>query len=553
MSEPMPTRDELDQAYRELMGSHTRVVADDDCLVWTSQIEPEEVRWLWTGRIPMGTLTIFDGDPGMGKSILSTTLAAAVSTGRPMPGDTEIEAGTVLLVSLEDDPASATVPRLIAAGADRDKIAIIRIKGTEGLERLPALPDDIDLIHRLAVRQGAKLIVIDQLLAALSGEVNSDKSQDMSRVLAALVQVGRETGAAVLALRHLNKNIGLATIYRGLGSTGIIGTARSGMVVVDRPERPGELLLCVHKSNVGAKPKALAYRIEGAENGAGVIVWGEEVDITADRAMSGHGESEEDEPERSDAEQWLLELLKDGSVPAKQVFADGGLCGFSDRNLRTARGRLRIVTKKRGAPGKSSWFWSLPDIEISEGDAPEVTSSSSPSASSGDVAMSTEGKEKKSTLPPPQAGLPRAGENDREDDEDAEDDRLVEARVSSQDSAELPPPIPISAAPSYGSAAKEAPSDQQPATSSPEIDAHDVALLDFYKRAANEGIDIPAPKHAKQKRILTQYGFDRDLIDLESWPGPWCPHCTEEPVQREDDLCPRCETELHRTAERWRA
>ena len=31
----------------------------------------EKVRWLWPGRIPLGKLTILEGDPGLGKSLLT--------------------------------------------------------------------------------------------------------------------------------------------------------------------------------------------------------------------------------------------------------------------------------------------------------------------------------------------------------------------------------------------------------------------------------------------------------------------------------------------------
>lgn len=50
-----------------------------------SDVVPEEVKWLWEGRIPYGKLTILDGDPGLGKSTLSLDLAARVSSGREMP------------------------------------------------------------------------------------------------------------------------------------------------------------------------------------------------------------------------------------------------------------------------------------------------------------------------------------------------------------------------------------------------------------------------------------------------------------------------------------
>ena len=53
-----------------------------------SEVETQQIDWLWQRRIPLGKITILDGDPGIGKSLLAITIAACVSTGRPMPDST---------------------------------------------------------------------------------------------------------------------------------------------------------------------------------------------------------------------------------------------------------------------------------------------------------------------------------------------------------------------------------------------------------------------------------------------------------------------------------
>jgi putative DNA primase/helicase len=61
----------------------------DDVGTLLSDVVEESVEWLWEGRIPLGKLTVIDGDPGTGKSALTTDLAARVSTGREMPNPKE--------------------------------------------------------------------------------------------------------------------------------------------------------------------------------------------------------------------------------------------------------------------------------------------------------------------------------------------------------------------------------------------------------------------------------------------------------------------------------
>ena len=41
-----------------------------------AEVEPEPVRWLWPDRIPLGKLTVVEGDPAVGKSTVVYDLAA---------------------------------------------------------------------------------------------------------------------------------------------------------------------------------------------------------------------------------------------------------------------------------------------------------------------------------------------------------------------------------------------------------------------------------------------------------------------------------------------
>ena len=66
-------------------------------------IAPQKVDWLWVNRIPIGRLTLLDGDPGAGKSFLSLAVATAVSRGAALPGVTNsCSPSGVLLMSIED-------------------------------------------------------------------------------------------------------------------------------------------------------------------------------------------------------------------------------------------------------------------------------------------------------------------------------------------------------------------------------------------------------------------------------------------------------------------
>ncbi len=86
--------------------------------VLLSEVQTQPIDWLWPKRIPLGKITILEGDPGMGKSLLAANVAACVSTGQPMPDGTPSKQGAVILIAPEDGAGDTIKPRLQAAGGD---------------------------------------------------------------------------------------------------------------------------------------------------------------------------------------------------------------------------------------------------------------------------------------------------------------------------------------------------------------------------------------------------------------------------------------------------
>ena len=141
-------------------------------LTCAGDLEPRDVEWLWSGRVPLGMLTMFAGDPKLGKSYVTLAMAAALSRGLPLPlSDRPDQPASTILMCAEDDPIRTIVPRLCAAGTDRAKVHILEsIVLANGSEALPSLRADIDAITDAARRLGdCRLIVIDPVSAYLSG------------------------------------------------------------------------------------------------------------------------------------------------------------------------------------------------------------------------------------------------------------------------------------------------------------------------------------------------------------------------------------------------
>src|SRR5215216_5349173 len=284
-----------------------------------SEVEPECVTALWEGRIFRGKLNLIEGDPGTGKSAAATDLAARVSVGKPWPDGVECKAGGVVILSAEDGLADTIRPRFDAAGGDPSKVvAVSTVPDGEGNERQIAIPDDLHVIEAAIERVGALLVVVDPLMAFLPGEVNSHRDQDVRRALAPLARLAERTGAAIVVIRHLNKGTGGNALYRGGGSIGIVGAARSGLLIAKHPGDDGRRVLASMKSNLAAPAHSLVFGLASTESGAVRVDWKGESNLDASALLSAPTDHEE-RSALSEAQEFLREVLSDGPQAASAV------------------------------------------------------------------------------------------------------------------------------------------------------------------------------------------------------------------------------------------
>jgi hypothetical protein len=346
-----------------------------------SDVAARPVKWLLPGRIPRGKVAVVDGDPGLGKSTLMLEIAARVTTGSPMPDGSRSDLdgpASVVLLSAEDGLDDTIRPRLDAAGADtRRVVALVGVSDgdPDRPERLPTL-DDIVEIETAVRANDAALVIVDPLMAYLPGRADSSKDQDVRSVLARLARVAEDTGAAIVVVRHLNKSQQASALYRGGGSIGIIGAARSGLLVARDPDDPtgARRILAMTKSNLAAPMPALAYRLIPDENGAVRVAWEGETDHTADGLLA-QPSSPEERTATDEAVEWLEAALRGGERPASDVQLEARRDGITDKCLRLARQRLGLVSRRDGFGPGSRRMWSLRS-ETAESPAPPVGRSS---------------------------------------------------------------------------------------------------------------------------------------------------------------------------------
>jgi hypothetical protein len=320
-----------------------------------TDVPVKKAEWLWPPWVPVGELTMIDGDPGTSKSLWTADLAARISRGGQMPGGATASRGGVLLLVGEDTIATTVRPRLEAAGADTDCIIFI------GEPEEPiVIPDDLKKIEEPIVRMRAecavdlKLIVIDPIMNFLGPNASGDQS--VRRALAPLKALAERHGVAVVLVRHLNKSGRGSALYRGSGSIGISAAARSCLLVTKCPDDPNLRVVYQYKNNLGRSATSLLFEPVSTEDGGVRLEYRGERDYSEDELLA--------KPKRdaavARAASFLSRVLADGPVTYKDVQNRAREEQIALRTLERAKSELGVVSSRSGFGPASIVSWGLP-------------------------------------------------------------------------------------------------------------------------------------------------------------------------------------------------
>jgi energy-coupling factor transporter ATP-binding protein EcfA2 len=323
-------------------------------------LKMRRARWLWDERIPMGSLTLLAGREGEGKSTLAIRLMAEVTRGE-LEGEFYGEPKDVIIIATEDSYEHTILPRLVAAGADLDRVHTIEMLDESESLSLPVhLPD----LEQACEDYEVALIVMDPLLSRLSGNLDSHKDADVRRALEPLGKFADKMRAAVLGLIHLNKSGQTDPLNSIMASKAFTAFARAVLFAMVNPENEEQRLLGLVKSNLGPTSlPTLTYTFEpmvvGWDDGdivATRIVWGEPSEQSIRTALEVPPES------RSlvdRAGEWLAEFLtyEGGSAPARSVQAAAAKfdADFKMHTLRRALPNIGGEIRKVGYPATAVW------------------------------------------------------------------------------------------------------------------------------------------------------------------------------------------------------
>ena len=246
-------------------------------VVKASELEEKPVEWLWPGYVPCGQLVLLASPPKCGKSTLTVSIAARVTRGTLWPSGPDLPSqpasnapmGDVLFIAYEDDLERTVKPRLIAAGADMDRVHFLRgVKRRRGT-RETLFPIDLaahlgeieDLVRRLGVR----LVIVDPVMSGFASGRDTNADNEVRAVLGPYVPLAEETRATVLLVTHTNKRGEGAALDSAIGSRAFTGICRAVLALARFNDGTDRRLLAQVGANLGAPRPGLVFEIKSRD------------------------------------------------------------------------------------------------------------------------------------------------------------------------------------------------------------------------------------------------------------------------------------------------
>lgn len=312
-----------------------------------SAIKQKKVEWLWYPYIPYGKLTLLQGDPGEGKSTFIINISALLTKGRPMPdGYPVLTPQTVIYQCAEDNMADTVKPRLVAAGADCEKVAYI-------IDEADRLTLDDNRIEQAILKTQARLLILDPLQAFMPQDGDMQSASRMRGILGKLSMLASKYNCAVILIGHMNKGTAGNSIYRSLGSIDIAAIARS-VLMIKRDDINAQVRYMIPiKSSLAPEGVAIAFSLGGA-NG---FQW---IGPCAINSVNTDEYPVLKNSKKADVADFLIEMLKENDVLSADILSEMNQLGVSRRTVFYVKKEVGIQAYR----ANNAWYWRLPKTNL---------------------------------------------------------------------------------------------------------------------------------------------------------------------------------------------
>jgi hypothetical protein len=351
-----------------------------------SQIRIRAAKWLWDttpegaspashGRIPMNSLVIAAGGPGLGKSQFAVWLTAHITRGT-LPGALYGQPRGVIYAATEDSWSHTIAPRLVAGGADLDLVYRVEVRDDANPRARLTLPVDTPLIGQAARESGVALMVADPLLSTIDRRFNDYGASEVREALEPLVEAADTYGFTILGLAHFTKSGGADPLNRVAGSGAFGQLVRSAIAFAEQRTDDGgsEYVMSLIKNNLGRLDvPSYTYTFEEAtvetdEEPARVsrFVLGDETDTSVREVMREEAMPDHDREETNAVVVWLRTYLagQGGCADSAEVKRAAKHEAISESSLHRAKRKLKIQTDTHGFGKNKVSLWTLPGTTV---------------------------------------------------------------------------------------------------------------------------------------------------------------------------------------------
>lgn len=324
-------------------------------LIYTrfSDITEEPIKWVWQDYLAAGKFHLLAGTQGDGKSTLATDIAACLSSGKTLPNNARAPICRVGFLVSEDGVADTVLPRLRMHGANLDNVFAIEGVRTPDGKQLVSLGQHLPQLRQFIEAERIDVLFVDALSDFMPGIKQNDNGEVRS-ILAPLVELGKETGCAVLGIVHLAKGgSGVKrAIERILGSGAFGQVARAVWAVTVNGDDESQRYFGVIKSNLAPEPPTLRWHRDRDQP----ICWDGLAQTSVKTMMNGNHEKTSKTDEARD---FLERFLADGPQPRQEVISKGSDAGIGKNSIYTAADMLGVIKAKEQTFG-GAWMWRLP-------------------------------------------------------------------------------------------------------------------------------------------------------------------------------------------------
>ena len=230
-----------------------------------ADVPMQSVAWLVPQLLPLGEVSLLGADGGTGKGIWQAQLIAYVTAGKtsgffPLPPQ---QTGKVLLLAGEDDPGKVLKARLLAAGADMNRVLCLTADDYFQRTGQPLTLKD-EALAKFAAKAGPLLLIVDPLQSFLPAGVEMASRNQMRSILLPLKAIAAAQQCAVLLVMHSNKKQGVSDRKRLADSSDIWDMARS-VLMMGRSNSDGKIYLSHEKSSYSRPKQTVLLHIEDVE------------------------------------------------------------------------------------------------------------------------------------------------------------------------------------------------------------------------------------------------------------------------------------------------